>query len=132
MIIQIWGTPVAQPRHRVCIRGNHPHAYIPEKHKIHGWKAWIAENCGIGMEDKKPMTVPISVNLQFTLPRPKSLPKKIIHHTKKPDIDNLIKAVLDAMNGIIYKDDSQICELGAIKIYGENLGVIISIGEYYG
>ena len=41
-------------------------------------------------------------------------------HIKKPDLSNLIKSVEDAMNGIVYKDDSQIKNIVASKQYGES------------
>jgi Holliday junction resolvase RusA-like endonuclease len=40
-------------------------------------------------------------------------------HTKKPDLDNVAKAIIDGMNGIIFKDDSQITSLHVTKVYGE-------------
>ena len=129
MRIKIYGTPVAQPRHKVSTIGGFARAYIPEKHKIHAWKALIQDACY-----EPSLTIPtanyeraIEVELIFTLPRPKSLPKKVTHHIKKPDIDNLCKAVLDAMNGIIYKDDSQVWKLTASKCYGEDVGVEIEL-----
>ena len=41
-------------------------------------------------------------------------------YTKKSDIDNISKIILDALNGIVYKDDAQVVELEAQKIYGES------------
>ena len=49
--------------------------------------------------------------------KPKSYSKKVKYWTKKPDIDNMIKLVLDAMNKIFYQDDAQIVELKCIKKY---------------
>ncbi|EHR1327340.1 TPA: RusA family crossover junction endodeoxyribonuclease [Clostridium perfringens] len=40
--------------------------------------------------------------------------------TKKPDADNIAKIILDSLNGIAYKDDSQIVELRVIKRYTED------------
>ena len=45
----------------------------------------------------------------------------------KPDIDNVIKAVLDALNGIAYKDDARVVELEARKVYGNEPGVAVEI-----
>tara|TARA_R110002124_G_scaffold71814_1_gene192137 strand:- start:480 stop:878 length:399 start_codon:yes stop_codon:yes gene_type:complete len=47
-----------------------------------------------------------------------------IRPTSKPDIDNLIKLVGDALNGIAYKDDSQIVEIQAVKKYGKPQTII--------
>lgn len=46
----------------------------------------------------------------------------------RPDADNIIKACCDAMNGIVFHDDSQVALLSASKIYGEKPGVHISVG----
>lgn len=44
-------------------------------------------------------------------------PKRIERErdTTKPDIDNVLKAVLDALNGVAYKDDSQVVEVRVVK-----------------
>jgi Holliday junction resolvase RusA-like endonuclease len=50
--------------------------------------------------------------------------------TSRPDIDNLYKSVTDAMNGIVYCDDSQITRALMRKQYNENdSGVLISVGR---
>ena len=61
---------------------------------------------------------PLDMELEFYLQRPKSLPKKIQRHTKKPDIDNLAKSVMDALEGIIYVNDAQVIALRIYKMYG--------------
>lgn len=69
-----------------------------------------------------PMGGPIGVNLAFVLPRPKYLcTKKAIQlptpaHTKRPDIDKLVRATLDALkSGGVYTDDACVVELTASK-----------------
>ena len=51
--------------------------------------------------------------------------------TKKPDADNIIKIICDALNGIAYKDDTQIVEIEFKKVYGELEKVIVEIEEIY-
>ena len=70
---------------------------------------------------REPLIGALEVQLDFFLPRPKSLPIKIKYHTKKPDIDNLAKSVLDAMEGIIYVNDAQVISLLVTKDYGAPL-----------
>ena len=53
-----------------------------------------------------------------------------INPTKKPDIDNIVKIVLDAMNGIAFKDDTQITKLQVEKIYSSSECVKVKISEY--
>lgn len=61
---------------------------------------------------------PVIVRIDFDLPRPKSMPKRVQHHTKKPDLDKLARGSLDAMKGVIWPDDSQVVELHVKKRYG--------------
>lgn len=49
--------------------------------------------------------------------------------TKKPDIDNIAKVVLDALNGIAYKDDTQVVSLEVVKFYKSTPSVIVEIRE---
>ena len=52
-----------------------------------------------------------------------------IRPTKKPDIDNIIKAVLDALNGVAYKDDTQVVQVMATKKYRDKAFVEVAIFE---
>jgi Holliday junction resolvase RusA-like endonuclease len=73
------------------------------------------------------MTGPIRLQLDFFLPRPKAhldkhgVPKgkSPVWHCKKPDLDNLIKAVTDAITDTqrVWLDDSQIYQITAVKTY---------------
>jgi Holliday junction resolvase RusA-like endonuclease len=52
-----------------------------------------------------------------------------IRPTKKPDADNILKAVLDALNGLAYNDDSQIVSARIEKLYSDNPRVEIVISN---
>jgi crossover junction endodeoxyribonuclease RusA len=74
--------------------------------------------------------IPIGVSVSVALPRPKSLPRKQASHVKKPDLDKLIRAVLDALTGIGYEDDSQVVMIDAIKEYvrdGAMPGILVCV-----
>ena len=78
----IRGIPVPQGRPRFFVQRGHIGAKDPEKSK--GWKEtvrWQAIEQGA-----RPLDGPLSLYLRFFLPRPKSLPKKVLDHTKKPDL----------------------------------------------
>jgi crossover junction endodeoxyribonuclease RusA len=60
---------------------------------------------------------PVSVDVDFYLPRPKSLPNKVTAHCKKPDVDKLLRAILDALKGVIWTDDSQVVDIHGTKHY---------------
>lgn len=63
------------------------------------------------------LTGPVRVMARFALVRPKSLPKKVVHHVKKPDLDKLTRAVGDAITGVLFHDDSQIVQWKVEKVY---------------
>lgn len=62
----------------------------------------------------------VELSVWFSLVRPKSLPKKIVHHVKKPDLDKLVRTVKDALKGVIYIDDSQVMYVEAKKKYADD------------
>jgi len=73
---------------------------------------------------------PVAVTLHFRLLKPKSAPKKRrVFADKRPDLDKLVRAVLDAITGIIIRDDSQVVAITATKDYGSTSGVSIEIDE---
>lgn len=53
-----------------------------------------------------------------------------ISPTKKPDIDNIVKIILDAMNKVGFKDDNQITKIEVEKVYGEEEKIYVKIEEY--
>lgn len=73
----------------------------------------------------------VSVRLIFVLPRPKSTPKsRTPAAVKRPDLDKLERAVLDALTGICFEDDSQVVNLHGLKRIaeiGETAGVGVRV-----
>jgi len=59
----------------------------------------------------------VRLTVAFYLPRPKSLPKRATAHTKKPDLDKLVRSCCDSLSSVAFRDDSQVCELVAFKHY---------------
>lgn len=51
---------------------------------------------------------------------------------KKPDIDNIVKVVADALNGVAYHDDTQIIMVVAKKVYSSLEGLDVTVEEYKG
>lgn len=62
----------------------------------------------------------VKVSIDFYLPRPKSMSKRVTEHTKKPDADKLARGSLDAMKGVLWNDDSQVTELHVRKLYAHD------------
>ena len=134
--MSVQGTPKAQPRVKAFSRGGHAGVYDPGT--ANGWKCLVAEEA-IRVRPPKPLEEPLLIDLQFHLPRPKRLcrksdPREAIPHTVRPDIDNLVKAVLDALKGIIWSDDKQVWGIRAKKYYhavdeGPHASIVIQVGE---
>ena len=133
MIILIQGDPKPQARPRASRRGNHIHMYSPKT----DWR-----NHCLKMLKKQDAYFDKAINLSmiFYMPRPKSHYRtgKFSHvlkdsapsfHTKKPDVDNLSKAVLDAMTDAgILSDDSIVVQHYIYKKYtARETGVKIEI-----
>jgi Holliday junction resolvase RusA-like endonuclease len=80
---------------------------------------------------KPPITGPARLTLRFSFPPPKGMEIKGLTapHTKKPDLDNLLKAVMDSLTVIkIWKDDAQVFETPNLgKYYGKKAGVQIIV-----
>lgn len=86
---------------------------------------------GVGLDLALPFAERILLSLRFNMHRPVSYPASVIHHLKRPDVDNLAKAVMDGLqNSRIIVEDSQITDLSIIKRYesdGHPLGVEIDL-----
>jgi Holliday junction resolvase RusA-like endonuclease len=68
---------------------------------------------------KEPMNGPIEVRVVFFMQPPKKLPKGRTKPTVKPDIDNMIKGIFDALNKIAWNDDAQVISVISQKHYYE-------------
>ena len=128
LTFRVDGEPVAQPRHRIASRGRFATAYIPKSHAIHGWK-WAIEEAArekaerIGWVPLRGQAV--SMMMIFTFARPRS--NKTERHTQRPDLDNLAKAVLDALNGIVFVDDSAVDKMLLRKLWRPSPGVLVVV-----
>lgn len=118
----ISGAPVAKGRPKFARQGNFIRAYTPDKTRR--YEELVSSLARKLMTNKPPFEGPIKVLATAYMPIPQMSIKKTadaiagyILPSKKPDIDNLAKAALDACNGIIWHDDAQICSLLVKKRY---------------
>ena len=80
--------------------------------------------------------IAITIKAYFTIPKNtkksqiEEMLKSNISPTKKPDIDNIAKIILDSLNKLAFKDDNQITKLNIEKIYSEEERVYVRIEEY--
>lgn len=132
----VLGEPTGKQRPKFSTFNGHAMAYTPQKTVNYETlvKLSYQQQCNDKPYDKD---IPLRAEITAYFPMPKSTSMKRkkmmlegqIRHTKKCDADNLAKAVLDALNGIAYYDDSQVCELSVSKLYGDNPRVIVNISE---
>jgi Holliday junction resolvase RusA-like endonuclease len=69
---------------------------------------------------------PVSMKLDFHLVKPRTVKRDM--PTVPPDLDKLIRAILDSLTQIVYFDDSQVVQITASKSYAEEPGVDIAVG----
>jgi Holliday junction resolvase RusA-like endonuclease len=133
--IVVMGAPVGKGRPRFTRAG---HAYTPDKTRAYEQMvAWAAKT---EMGPRQPIDGPVQLSFRAVFEIPKSWSKKkqtdallgVIRPTVKPDADNLIKAVADSLNGIVYRDDSQITEISGSKRYGEKAFVAVTVKPIIG
>jgi len=138
--LEIKGNPIPQQRHRHFKFGT----YDPCKKEKEQFllKALKDYNYSKGF-NHLPILNAVNINIKFYMKRPKSHYRtgkfadlikekwQEIYHTKKPDIDNLIKFTLDALSGHngFFLDDNQIYSIYAEKIYSDNPHTEILIAD---
>lgn len=121
--LHLWiaGTPKAQPRVRAFRRGRHASVYTPDT--ADAWKAAVRAAVLERASGATLFAGPVGLRLQFVLPRPKRLKGTFVPHASKPDVDNLCKAVMDALSDCdVWGDDAQVAELHASKQYADEGG----------
>lgn len=113
--------PVAKGRPRVTSFGT----FTPTKTK--DAEARIQMQVALeykGAPLEEPLTVCVTVHLQKPTSRSKT---KASYPTTKPDVDNYVKLVLDALNGILWKDDSSVVSMCVTKRYSERQGIYLTV-----
>ena len=118
------GNPIGKGRPKFARRGNFVSAYTPTKTR--DYESVIKEAAQKAMGSNELLETPVTVAIYITVPIPQSYSKKRSEAClsgsekpiKKPDIDNIAKCFLDAMNEIVYKDDTQVLTLHITKVYG--------------
>ena len=127
------GQPVGKGRPRVGKIGAHARLFTPEK--TVNYEGLVAMAAQQAMQGRELITGPVMVEMEITVQIPQSWSKKRksqalageIFPTTKPDKDNVIKAIYDGINGIVWKDDVQAVDGHQRKRYGETPGVRVRV-----
>jgi Holliday junction resolvase RusA-like endonuclease len=134
----VYGEPVGKGRPRFAKRGNFVSTYTPQKTKTYEDEIRLMAKAAMGSSE--PLETPVTVAIYIRVGIPVSYTKQmkkyalegILKPTKKPDIDNIAKCFLDAMNGIVYLDDKQVVNLHITKVFAETPAVEIMVREDLG
>jgi crossover junction endodeoxyribonuclease RusA len=112
--IEVRGTPAPQGSKRHVGGGR----MIEQSKAVGPWREAVRAETQRVMEHFVPFGGPVTVILVFYLPRPRTLPRKIVLPFKRPDLDKLIRAVLDGLtDGGLWNDDGQVQTITAQKFY---------------
>jgi Holliday junction resolvase RusA-like endonuclease len=144
LTFQVTGEPKGQPRPRAFARkmGAVHVARFYDSDVADEWKRAVQiVVLDASIVHKWPLTLgPVAISMCFSLPRPKShfgakglKASAPVHHSGKPDADNLAKLVMDQItkSGKVWRDDSQVVSLTAHKVWasGNESGCSVLIAE---
>lgn len=129
------GEPIGKGRPRATTRAGHAALYTPKK--TANYESLIAHAAHQAMAGAAPVEFACQVQLSITVGVPASWSKKKrsaalagqVLPTKKPDTDNVVKAVFDGMNGVVWRDDVQAVDLFVRKRYGVAPCVFVRVSQ---
>jgi crossover junction endodeoxyribonuclease RusA len=115
---------VAQPKGnmRAFLKRGMKFPIVTETNRnVRSWSQLVAEGASGALlrSGGQQLTGPVSVSVCFALPRPKKYQKRGLDpaHCTAPDIDKLLRAVLDALSQVVFRDDAQVVNVAAAKFY---------------
>ena len=123
------GDPVPQPRPRVSTRGGFARAFVPANHPVHAFRDRVASAAqAAGLTEA---ASPVSITIEATFGRLRSHYRKAgVKPTapplRRPDCDNLAKAVLDGLQDVI-GDDTWVARLTVAKAWGGEGSTTVTI-----
>jgi len=127
------GAPRGKGRPKFARRGDFVMTYTDDK--TSSYENLVTLACREVMAGRPPIEGPVwlQVNATFAIPASASKGKKLemimgrVVPTKKPDLDNIVKAVLDGLNTVAFVDDAQVTHISAAKNYGHQPGVWVRV-----
>lgn len=132
----VMGEPRGKGRPRFARRGQFVQTYTDDATVSYENLVRLSyqQQCGFHIFPKECM---LEMRISCYLPIPKSASKKkqllmeqnVLRPTKKPDFDNMVKVVCDALNKVAYADDTQIVDGMVRKFYSRQPRMVVSIKE---
>ena len=128
------GDPVPKGRPRFARRGQFVQTYTDAKTIDYETHVAMKARHAIGATEPLQGALSVFLYLRYTIPASYSKKRKEaclagLEFPKRIDIDNVYKSITDAMNGIVYLDDSQIVEAHIKKVYAEESGANVMVQE---
>ena len=130
---KIPGQPFGKQRPRMCRINGRSVTYTPKETKEYEKLVRASYTAASKASFSRDEPLEISITALFSIPKSRTSKQKtlmlsgVIFPTKKPDGDNIIKIILDGLNDVAYRDDSQICRINFKKGYAENPEVNVEI-----
>ncbi len=122
---EVRGLPIPQGSTRAWVLHGKPVITSSAK-GLTTWRRLVAD-VAQNHAPREPWEGPVGIELHFGLPKPKSAPKRRrVWPDKRPDLDKLTRAVLDALTYVVWVDDSQVIDIRASKDYGAP-GVVVEV-----
>lgn len=122
--VTVLGVPVGQGRLSAIGRGRVIHSNAKT---LMPWRQAVAGHVSVAMKGAPPLAGPVWLHVTFILPRPKAAPRSRWAPDRRPDLDHLVRAVLDGVTaGGGWADDSQVVSFSASKIYGDTPAAVLS------
>jgi crossover junction endodeoxyribonuclease RusA len=125
-----YGVPAPQGSMRAFnVKGRQHPVVTSDNPRTRPWKQTVLLAARDALCDRAPIDIAVRVDVQFYMPRPKSAPKSRRLPTKLPDLDKLVRAILDAMTDAgVWHDDSQVAMIQAAKFYAGGEGDVTPHG----
>ncbi|MBA4359316.1 MAG: RusA family crossover junction endodeoxyribonuclease [Pseudomonas sp.] len=125
--------PVGKGRPRVSTIGGHARMFTPKK--TANYETLISMAAQQAMQGRELLAGPVLMELAIRVSVAASWSKKktaealqgLVMPTKKPDADNILKAICDGINGIVFKDDVQVVNVSLSKRFSETPGVTVRV-----
>lgn len=116
----VFGTPTPQGSMKAFFKSGMKRPIVTaDNAKTKPWKQQISATALALSVKCQPREIAIAMTLDFYFTKPASVSKRRAYPTVKPDVDKLVRAILDALTGVLYADDAQVVRFDGIgKHYG--------------
>lgn len=127
------GKPQAKGRPIASARYGRTRVYTPAQ--TVAYEERVAEAARTALAGRDPLTGAVAIEVVVSLQPLQSVSKGLrtemlagaLPPTKRPDLDNVVKAIIDGCCRVVFKDDAQITRIVARKVYGVDAGVYVTV-----